>query len=169
MSSLFEALPTPAAEARRLARSHPPRKNASTVRWSPSANRSPHELRSPLRAVEGLSRALLEDYGEQLDAQGKQYLEHLRSSAQHMEALIAGLLDARQRRQRPALSDPRRLDRHRSQNRRSLANRRPATRHGDRRRGVLDRRRRFEAPRSRAREPPGQRLEVHFQTRPGPD
>ena len=49
-----------------------------------------HDLRAPLVLIDGFSRALLEDYHDRLDSQGRQYLERLRASSQKM----AGMLDA---------------------------------------------------------------------------
>ena len=51
-----------------------------------------HDLRAPLRGIDGFSQALLEDYGEILDDRGKGYLERARSAAQHMGNLIEDLL-----------------------------------------------------------------------------
>ena len=51
-----------------------------------------HDLRAPLRAVDGFSQALLEDYGAQLDATGNSYLQRVRAGAQHMGALIDDML-----------------------------------------------------------------------------
>jgi PAS domain S-box-containing protein len=51
-----------------------------------------HDLRSPLRAIDGFSQALLEDYGGKLDEEGRGYLERVRSAAQHMAVLIDDLL-----------------------------------------------------------------------------
>jgi len=51
-----------------------------------------HDLRSPLRAIDGFSQALLEDYGDKLDAEGQKNLERVRASAQHMADLIDDLL-----------------------------------------------------------------------------
>lgn len=51
-----------------------------------------HDLRAPLRSIDGFSLALLEDCGEKLDDEGKQYLRYLRESAQHMARLIDDLL-----------------------------------------------------------------------------
>lgn len=51
-----------------------------------------HDLRAPLRAMGGLSQALLEDYGDRLDELGKDYAEHIRASAEHMDRLILDLL-----------------------------------------------------------------------------
>jgi PAS domain S-box-containing protein len=51
-----------------------------------------HDLRSPLRAVDGFSLALLEDYGEALDATGRDYLGRVRAASQRMGLLIDDLL-----------------------------------------------------------------------------
>jgi PAS domain S-box-containing protein len=51
-----------------------------------------HDLRAPLRAVDGFSDAVLEDYGPQLPEQAREYLETIRRGAQRMGALIDDLL-----------------------------------------------------------------------------
>ncbi len=51
-----------------------------------------HDLRAPLRGIDGWSLALLEDSGECLDAKGRKYLERVRSEAQRMGRLIDDLL-----------------------------------------------------------------------------
>ncbi len=51
-----------------------------------------HDLRSPLRAIDGFSRTLLEDYGDQLDAQGTEYFGRIRRNVQRMGLLIDDLL-----------------------------------------------------------------------------
>ena len=51
-----------------------------------------HDLRAPLRAVDGFSKALLDDYGEQLDDEGRHYLERLRAGAVRMGNLIDEIL-----------------------------------------------------------------------------
>ena len=51
-----------------------------------------HDLRTPLRAIDGFSLALLEDYSALLDDQGKDYLQRVRKGAQHMAQLIDDLL-----------------------------------------------------------------------------
>lgn len=51
-----------------------------------------HDLRAPLRAVDGFSQAMLEDYGSQLPGEGRHYLETIRHGAQRMGALIDDLL-----------------------------------------------------------------------------
>lgn len=51
-----------------------------------------HDLRAPLRGIDGWSQALLEDYSDQLDEQGKNYIERVRSETQRMGTLIDDLL-----------------------------------------------------------------------------
>ena len=51
-----------------------------------------HDLRAPLRAVAGFSRALEEDCADQLDEQGRDYLQRICSEAGHMARLIDDLL-----------------------------------------------------------------------------
>ena len=51
-----------------------------------------HDLRSPLRAMQGFSEAVLEDYGEKLDEQGKNYLERIKNAAGRLDRLIQDLL-----------------------------------------------------------------------------
>ncbi len=52
-----------------------------------------HDLRAPLRAMQGFSRALLEDYASVLDARGRDYAERVVSAASRMDSLIRDLLD----------------------------------------------------------------------------
>lgn len=51
-----------------------------------------HDLRAPLRSIDGFSQALLEDYGDKLDELGKDYLARVRQASQHMASLIDDLL-----------------------------------------------------------------------------
>jgi PAS domain S-box-containing protein len=51
-----------------------------------------HDLRAPLRSIDGFSQAFLEDYADTLDAEGSKYLQHVRESAQEMGRLIDALL-----------------------------------------------------------------------------
>jgi two-component system NtrC family sensor kinase len=51
-----------------------------------------HDLRAPLRAMDGFSRLLLEDYGPQLDDRGRDYLRRIRDGASRMGELIDDLL-----------------------------------------------------------------------------
>lgn len=51
-----------------------------------------HDLKAPLRAIQGFAIALQEDYGENLDDLGREYTQRLAASAQQMERLIQDLL-----------------------------------------------------------------------------
>ena len=51
-----------------------------------------HDLRAPLRGIDGFSQALLEDYSDALDTQGKNYLRRVRSASQKMSVLIDDFL-----------------------------------------------------------------------------
>jgi PAS domain S-box-containing protein len=51
-----------------------------------------HDLRAPLRGIDGWSLALLEDYGEKLDDEGHKFLKSVRSETQRMGALIDDML-----------------------------------------------------------------------------
>jgi PAS domain S-box-containing protein len=52
-----------------------------------------HDLRAPLRSVDGFSKAILEDYADKLDEQGKDYLQRVRAASQRMAQLIDDLLN----------------------------------------------------------------------------
>jgi light-regulated signal transduction histidine kinase (bacteriophytochrome) len=51
-----------------------------------------HDLRAPLRSMDGFCQVLLEDYGDRLDAEGLEYLRRVRMASQRMADLIDGLL-----------------------------------------------------------------------------
>jgi two-component system sensor histidine kinase/response regulator len=52
-----------------------------------------HDLRAPLRPLDGFSKILLEDYGPLLDDKGRDYLERIRAAARRMGELIDDLLE----------------------------------------------------------------------------
>lgn len=52
-----------------------------------------HDLRAPLRSIDGFSQALLEDYADKLDALGQNYLQRVRAATQRMAQLIDDLLN----------------------------------------------------------------------------
>jgi len=52
-----------------------------------------HDLRAPLRSIDGFCQVLIEDYTDRLDASGKDYLQRVRTASQRMAELIDGLLD----------------------------------------------------------------------------
>jgi CheY-like chemotaxis protein len=51
-----------------------------------------HDLRAPLRGMNGFAQALLDDYADKLDADGRDFLEEIRSNARKMGDLIDALL-----------------------------------------------------------------------------
>ena len=51
-----------------------------------------HDLRAPLRSIDGFSQALMEDHLERLDAEGRDYLRRVQAAAGRMGELIEGLL-----------------------------------------------------------------------------
>ncbi len=66
------------------------RKNQELEAFSYSVS---HDLRAPLRSIDGFSQALVQDYSESLDATARDYLARVRSSAQRMGELIDDLLE----------------------------------------------------------------------------
>jgi signal transduction histidine kinase len=52
-----------------------------------------HDLRAPLRSIDGFSQALLEDYSDKLDSAGRDHLERVRRAAQRMSVLIDDMLN----------------------------------------------------------------------------
>jgi PAS domain S-box-containing protein len=52
-----------------------------------------HDLKAPLRAIDGFSHILAEEYAEKLDKQGQRYLKTVRENTQFMGTLIQDLLD----------------------------------------------------------------------------
>ena len=67
-----------------------------------------HDLRAPLRGMNGFAQVLLEDYGDKLDAEGRDCLQEIHGNAQKMGGLIDALLSL----SRVARSDwrPERID-----------------------------------------------------------
>src|SRR5439155_3449375 len=51
-----------------------------------------HDLRAPLRSIDGFSQALIEDCLDRLDPEGQEYLRRIRAATQRMGQLIDDLL-----------------------------------------------------------------------------
>ncbi|WP_413160510.1 PAS domain S-box protein [Capilliphycus salinus ALCB114379] len=52
-----------------------------------------HDLRAPLRAIQGFAQVLIEDYSNQLDELAKEYINRMGASAERLDQLIQDLLD----------------------------------------------------------------------------
>jgi signal transduction histidine kinase len=52
-----------------------------------------HDLRAPLRAIDGFSQAVLEDCGDQINGKGKEHLQRVRAASNRMGVLIDDLLN----------------------------------------------------------------------------
>lgn len=65
-----------------------------------------HDLRAPLRVVEGFARILKEDYGGRLDRVGNDHLERVMSAAARMNSMIDALLSLSQLSTRPLARQP---------------------------------------------------------------
>jgi light-regulated signal transduction histidine kinase (bacteriophytochrome) len=74
-----------AASARQLGIAH---KELEDLSYSVS-----HDLRAPLRAIEGFSKILVEDYRGALDAEGQRFVELIVSSGRQMSRMLDGLLE----------------------------------------------------------------------------
>lgn len=85
-----------AAEARHLLAVQLERKNAALATLNEEletfAYSVSHDLRQPLRSMDGFSKVLLEACGEKLELQERHYLERIRAGAKKMDSLINGLL-----------------------------------------------------------------------------
>ncbi|HEX3953041.1 MAG TPA: response regulator [Stellaceae bacterium] len=81
------------AEARAALVEELQRKNRELEAFSYSVS---HDLRAPLRSIDGFSQALLEDYGDTLEAPAQDYLRRVRTAAQRMGELIDDLLQLSQ-------------------------------------------------------------------------
>jgi PAS domain S-box-containing protein len=51
-----------------------------------------HDLRAPLRAMQGYATAVLEDYGDRIDQEGRDYLQHIASAGKRMDRLTRDVL-----------------------------------------------------------------------------
>ncbi|MDB6017400.1 MAG: domain S-box [Pedosphaera sp.] len=69
-----------------------------------------HDLRAPLRSMQGFARALIEDHGSQLSEEGREYADRITSSGAYMDNLLQGLLSYSRLTQSELNLDPVNLD-----------------------------------------------------------
>ena len=79
-------------EARRLREELEERVRQRTAELEAFSYSVSHDLRSPLRALDGFARILFEDYAANLPAEGQEYVRDIRRNAQKMGQLIDDLL-----------------------------------------------------------------------------
>ena len=65
-----------------------------------------HDLRAPIRVVDGFARILQEDYGERLDRVGHDHLQRILSAAARMTSMIDALLGLSRLSGQPIVSEP---------------------------------------------------------------
>jgi signal transduction histidine kinase/CHASE3 domain sensor protein len=65
-----------------------------------------HDLRTPLRTIDGFSQMLVEDYAHLLDAEGQANLQRIRSAAQRMSELIDDMLSLSKLGRVPMVTEP---------------------------------------------------------------
>lgn len=78
------------AETRAMLVEELERKNRELEAFSYSVS---HDLRAPLRSIDGFCQALSEEYSDKLDAEGQRYLSRARAAARRMGELIEDLLE----------------------------------------------------------------------------
>jgi PAS domain S-box-containing protein len=81
------------AELERRVRERTAELEASTRELDAFAYSVSHDLRAPLRSLDGFSQVLLEDYADRLDDTGRGYLQRLQSNVARMAQMIDDLLD----------------------------------------------------------------------------
>jgi PAS domain S-box-containing protein len=134
--------------------------NAELEQFSYSVS---HDLRAPLRSIDGFSQILLEDYADSFDEEGRAFLRRMRAASQHMGHLMDDLLDLSRVSRGPPAHGTRRPQRPRERHRRGAREVAARPRGRDRPGRRPRSRRRRAAFSGGAREPAGQRLEVHLQ------
>lgn len=65
-----------------------------------------HDLKAPLRGIDGYSQLLVEEYGERLDEDGRQFIRRIRHGVQLMGELIIDLLEYSRMERRDMAAEP---------------------------------------------------------------
>ena len=88
-----EALRTLTAELEQRVRDRTAELEAANKELEAFSYSVSHDLRAPLRAMDGFSMALLEDYAGKLDESAQEHLRRIRAGSQKMAGLIDDLLN----------------------------------------------------------------------------
>jgi signal transduction histidine kinase len=81
------------AELERRVRDRTAQLEASNLELESVSYAVSHDLRAPLRSIDGFTHALLDEYGDKLNDTGKGYLERVRKATRKMGFLIDGMLN----------------------------------------------------------------------------
>jgi PAS domain S-box-containing protein len=65
-----------------------------------------HDLKAPLRGIDGYSQLLVEEYGDRLDEEGRQFVGRIRQGVEQMGALISDLLEYSRMERRDMAAEP---------------------------------------------------------------
>ncbi len=96
----------PAAEANNADASPPPAPATADDDLNSFSFTVSHDLRAPVRVVEGFARILKEDYGRQLDRIGNDHLERVLTAAARMNAMIDAMLSLARLSAQPIAQQP---------------------------------------------------------------
>ena len=88
----IQMLQSRVAQLDALARQDASRAEAAETELDSMLHYISHDLRAPLRGIDGYSQALLDEYNANLDEMGKAYLQFICESSSHLNQLIEGLL-----------------------------------------------------------------------------
>ncbi|HYE31351.1 MAG TPA: PAS domain-containing protein [Methylomirabilota bacterium] len=91
--SARETMATAASELERLVAERTIQLEGSVQELESFCYTIAHDLRAPLRAMQGFSQALLEDYASTLDSQGREFATRVSAAAVRMDLLITDLLE----------------------------------------------------------------------------
>jgi signal transduction histidine kinase len=81
--------------------------NVDLARFAATAS---HDLRAPLRRISAFSSLLVEDYGDSLDENAREYLGYLEENTRHLDRLVGALLDLSKVTDQPLRFEPVDLD-----------------------------------------------------------
>ena len=126
-----------------------------------------HDLRAPLRAIDGFSQMIVEDAADRLDADDVEHLQRVRAAARRMALLIDHLISLSRTARQDLLRAPTDLSAMAASVLADLQDAQPERRRHHGGRAGPHRRRRRRAPPRDPHQPAGERVEVHLAPRDG--